>query len=162
MVDPYRTNEETSEVEKVARLAEREMMELFARLLSETNPHEISRIVTRLDRLAHERALALRIEAQRRMYDWKPRSFVVNADGLIVEVDGIAANNADEEQIAAKYKALFAMSAKETDIVTDRVRRQTIESCIALLRLRGQGYDADSAEMLRSYLLRGAAKGGGQ
>lgn len=87
MADSYRSPESDppSETEKVARQAEREMMAAFAGLLSVSDPREIGPFITRLDHLAHERCLAIRLEAHRRMWDFKPRSFVVTDEGLIVE-----------------------------------------------------------------------------
>lgn len=84
MSQPYRTAEEPEESEtaKVARQAEREMLETFARLLSETNPHEIGQHIRRLDLLAHERRLAIRLECARRMIMPTAFSFVV-VDGVL-------------------------------------------------------------------------------
>jgi hypothetical protein len=88
MTHPYRVNDAPmSATEKVARDAEREMLETFARILSTTDPRELDPLVARLDRLAHERCLAIRLEVRRREIDFRPRSFVVTAEGLIEEVE---------------------------------------------------------------------------
>lgn len=88
MADPYRMPEdpEESATMKVVRDAEREMFETFARILSTTDPRDFGPLVNRLDRLAHERCLGIRLETMRRMRPPGPFAFVVTADGMIERV----------------------------------------------------------------------------
>ncbi|WP_146653972.1 hypothetical protein [Labilithrix luteola] len=88
MMHPYREAEapEESETEKVIRQTEREMLETFARLLSESNPHELDPLTARIGRLAHERRLAIQLEFHRRMRDPRPFAFIVTADGILERV----------------------------------------------------------------------------
>lgn len=81
-MDPYRLPEsaEESATMKVVRDAEREMIDIFARLLSTTDPPEIEHCVSRIDALAHERALGLRLEAARRMVFASEYKFIVKDD----------------------------------------------------------------------------------
>lgn len=58
--------ESLSEVMKVAIKAEREMVDAFRVLLTETEPKEIDRLIRLLDHLAHERCLAHKLEIMRR------------------------------------------------------------------------------------------------
>lgn len=63
------SDENLSATMKVARDAEREMVETFARILAETDPRELDSHLRHLDHLAHERRLAIQFEAARVMRD---------------------------------------------------------------------------------------------
>jgi hypothetical protein len=103
-MDPYRLPalEGESETMKVAKRAEHEMLDTFARILSAKEPAELEMLVPRLDRLAHERLLALRFEARRRMTTIAPLAFTVTADGQIVEVPRPEAAQGDEKDSGEK------------------------------------------------------------
>lgn len=85
---PYRTPEERgeeSETMKLIKQLDREMLERFAMLLSETNPHCIDEHTRKLSLLAHERRLAIQLETARVMRFGHPTTFAV-VDGMLTPV----------------------------------------------------------------------------